>query len=308
MATLIVLGLVAFFALAGWARGGTQIAGLVLGTILAILLAPRLGHLVETPVGNLFSTGGLAARFIAIALLGLAIITITTIGLWLAIRRWAKSDERVRHWDKRVGVGIGALEGLLVALLLLWVPLALEPVARARIAASAEHATEPGDAPAAHARGRHGAPDALSAGIVGAAERIRGSAVGGLAAATNPVAGSEIMHLAEDFAAISQDQAAMERFLQTDVMKRIQALESVNKAIDMLERDPELRRFSDGEGVTVAGLMRILENRTILKVLDTTSVVSDLTPMAADLQAAIQRSKAPPRSGPAPPPRPAAGP
>jgi hypothetical protein len=276
------------FAVAGYYRGATQLVGLVVGTVLAILIAPALGRGLETLVSSLSGASGLTARFLSIALAGAAIITLVSVAIGVAMRRLVRARPAWKSRDRSAGAALGSIEGLLVAMLLLWVPLALEPVARAAASSSD---------PAA-------APDPVTQRILSAAAGVRSSTIGSLAAATNPVEGSELLGMASDFATISRDEKAMDRFMRTDVMQKIQSMPSVNEAIDMLERDPELRKLYEG-GVSVDGIRRILDNPTVLKVMDSTRVIKDLTPLTGDLQKAIKESRSPdaPASSPRPAPK-----
>lgn len=272
MTTLVILGLIGVFAALGFVRGVARVAGLVVATFVAILIAPALGRGLEGLVASMTGTGGLRARLIAIMVAGLVVIVVVSVAVNFAMKAWVKRQPGVKRWDRWAGLGLGGLEGLLIALLVVWVPLTLEPVAKAIV--------------------ESGGGDDTTRRILSAAEGVRGSALGGIATSTNPLAENDLMKLAGDFAVISRDQAKLERFMATDAMKRIQALPSINQAIDMIEKDPELRQLTEGgRGVSVQAIFKILDNPTVLKVLDQTTVVADLTPLAGDLQAAVKQTR-----------------
>jgi len=286
--TIIAIILIVFGVVQGLARGGARVLGLVIAMILALLLCFPLGRAMEGTIASITGTSGLMARFTSIAAMAVFITIAGSLAIGILARRWINKHPEYKKWDRASGACLGLVEGLLMALAALWVPQALEPIAKTQIE-QAKQENRP--APAVAQR------------ISDLASSVRGSPLGSVAAATNPVAGSELMNLAGDFSQISHDPAAIDAFMQTDVMKKVQAMPSVTKAIDMLQQDPQLRSIGQRGNVGIDTIRAVLENPTVLKIFDETTIIQDLTPMGDDLRKAIQDVKSRPHVNP-PVPRP----
>ncbi len=273
---LLAIILVVFGVAQGVLRGAARVLGLVVAMILAMVLCFPLGRLAEGAVAGVLGTSGLLARFASIVSMALIVTIVVSLAISIPARRWMKKHPEWKKWDRIAGAGLGLVEGLLLVLALLWIPQALEPIAKTQIE-DAQQESRP-------------APP-LAQRIADLATSVRSSPLGGVAAATNPVAGSELMNFAGDFSQISHDPEAIDAFMQTDVMKKVQAMPSVVQAIDMLEKDPQLNAIGRRGGLSVGMLREVLENPTVLKVFDETTIINDLAPMADDLRKAIQDVK-----------------
>jgi hypothetical protein len=185
---------------------------------------------------------------------------------------------------------MGLAEGCLIALMLLWGPLVLEPIARAQLA---DDGRDPREGEWRAAATERPAPSPVARAVVSMADAVHNSSLGGLAERTNPVEGSGLLSLAADFAAVSRDRDAMAWLLDRPVMEKIEALPSVQEAVETLKSDPELSgMFKDREGVDVSDIRAVIESPAVLRLLDRTTVVRDVAPMADELAAAIREAKA----------------
>ncbi len=300
----VVVAIVCLTALQGLWRGASGLAGLVAGLALAALLAPTLGRWTEGLVASVAGTSGIANRFASIGVSALLVVVATSIGAGFGVRRLVKARPGWKRWDPIAGAAFGAAEGVFLALLLLWAPLALEPIARSQMESAAGASGTP--APSRIATADHDlapeapapAGNAVSTGVVSFATRVRESVVGGLAQATNPIRGSRVLTLASDFVAVSADPGAIDHFRNSDVIRRIADMPSVLAALDMCRADPDLRRIVEGGRMSHASLADIMQNETILRILDETTIVDDLTPLAPAIAEAIVSAKA--RVGEAP--------
>jgi hypothetical protein len=279
-AVLVLIGIAV-----GSFRGAARALGLAIALILALLLSLPLGRLLGHAVTLVSGITGLNARFLGVAVAAIVIVASAMLAIGIPVRRWMKSRPEWKKWDRIAGAGLGAFEGAILALAILWIPQALEPIARAQV----REAEESGQA-----------PPAAATRITALAQSVRDSSLASVAAATNPVAGSDLLGLAGDFSQISRDPAAVDQFMHTDAMQRVQALPSVTKAIELLQDDPQLRALSDGQGVSVDAIRAILESPTVLRIFDETTIVNDLSPLGNDLRAAIKETKAKMSARPSP--------
>lgn len=287
--------LFALCVLQGLWRGASELAGLLVGSVLAIALAPPIARGVEAPIGAAFGTTGLVNRFAAIALIGgVIIIAVGSVGGVVA-RRLMRDRPHWRRWDRYLGGAFGVVEGLVLGLMVLWVPLALEPIAESRLARTEWDDYAQTDSPPAP-------PPPGARAVLRMAREVRESVLGGVAQATNPVPGSDLLALAADFAAVSRDPAAMDHLMSSPVMEEIQAMPSVVKSLELMRADDEVRAVIEGgRGVTADFLRTLVTSPTVLRVFDETTVVDDLTPQAERLRRAIREAKA--VIAAAPPPR-----
>lgn len=280
MVVLAVIALVGVFAAIGYRRGATKTVAILLGLLLATVLAPPFGRAMEGLVRTFSGTGGVLNRLLSIGLAGALVAGAGSYLCSLGVKKlagvWLRDEERWRRGDRLIGLGLGGVEGLLLVLVGMWAVLALEPVAASRLASDA----------AAGDR-----PHAVATRLRGAADALRSSALGSMARATMPDAGTDLMGLAADFAAISRDREALEFFTSTPVMKRIAGMPSVAAARAAIENDPELKGVFSEKGIDAQGIRRILESDTLLEVLDRTSIASDFRPLVGDLKAAIAEAK-----------------
>jgi hypothetical protein len=287
--TKIVLCLIGLITVQGLWRGAGELVGFVSSTLLAMLLAPSIGRIFEGPIGGLFGTSGILGRTISIALVGIVIIAAGTIAIGIAAKRFIKKRPNLERWNAYAGAGLGLIEGTLVGMAVLWGALALEPIAANEVAAANQNAAfaEPAQ------------PSAVSKGVAAFADRIRGSALGGIAEATNPIEGGRLLILCNDFVSVARDETAFDYFVNTPVMKEIKELPSLNKALDRVRADPQLSALFNDQEVSTASVRTVLESKTILDIFDHTTVISDLSPKMDDLVRAIADAKS--KIGQAPP-------
>lgn len=279
----IVALVVALATLQGLWRGATELAGLVIGLILAAFLAGPVGRLLESPIASIAGTTGLTNRLVSMGLVAIVVVAASGITSRILARRLLAKRPAWKVWDPYLGAGLGLVEGSLLSLMLIWTPLLLEPVARADVD-QARAAIDQGMDPAV------AGVNPVSESIVRYAQEVRDSALGGIAESTNPLKSSRFLSIAADFAAISRDSDAMDHLVNSDVMKELQALPSVEEARRILEDDPDMRHILD-HGVTTEGLRALLDSPTILRIFDETSIIDDCTPLADRLIAAIEAAR-----------------
>lgn len=273
-------------------RGGAELAGLVAGMLLAALLAPGLGKAVEGAPAALLGTTGLTNRFISIALTGVVIVGAVAVPASVVARRFMKSRPDLERHNSIAGAVLGAGEGLLLCMFVLWGMLALEPIAEGRLAA---------DRMAAEAEGEIAYESPLARGVAAAGRAVRESSLGSIARASSPLAGSRYLGIAADFAEVCRDEAAYEHLMASAVIGRIRAMPSITRALDEFHADAELTGLFERDGVTTDTLRAVMDSPTVLRILDTTTAAADIEPLAEELIAAIADAKT--RIGRPPPPR-----
>src|SRR5262245_14850196 len=134
--TKIVAILICLLTLQGLWRGAGELIGLVVSTLFAVVFAPPLGRGFESVFNSLFRTSGVLGRGISIAIIGLLIIAAGTTLISIAARLFLKERPQFDRWNSYVGAGLGAIEGTILGMAVLWTALALEPIAAGQIASS----------------------------------------------------------------------------------------------------------------------------------------------------------------------------
>ena len=269
--TEIATCLVAACVLQGMWAGAATIAGVVIGMLIALALATPMGKAIEGSVASLTGSHGVANRSISIAIAGGAIVLIVGFVVGLVGRGLMRKRPSWRAWNRHVGAIVGGVEGLGLALVVVyWAPMAAEPIAQAQLAQ--------GENPTAER-------------VVKYVRGVRETSVGRALERSNPLEVTDIFAIARDFAEVSRDPRAMERLLNSDVMKRIGEMRSVQDGMARLRQDPELAPMFERGGVSAEDIRVILENPTVLKVMDETRVRQDLSPLGPELIEAIRKAK-----------------
>ncbi|MEM7756310.1 MAG: CvpA family protein [Planctomycetota bacterium] len=288
----VAFGIVAVFTINGvWLGAAEQAAGL-LAMILAIMLSGVVGGMLEPIVASVGQTGGVVKQLVARGLAVLVVAVPLAIVLGVVLRSQIKKLPVLMRWNTIGGSVVGAAEGTLVALLAMWIPILLGPVATAQMQAA--EAQRVGDDAAYAAAANASAPPqslALAELVAGWEQALRGSILGGLAAATAPTKGAEIIALTTEFAEISRDDAAMNRLLEDPVMVELGELPSVQQAMDRLRHEPQVRAAIEGEAITPDRLWAILQSDEVTRVLDETGAMDDVSRRGALVAAAIARAR-----------------
>ncbi|MBX3389444.1 MAG: CvpA family protein [Phycisphaeraceae bacterium] len=258
-------------------RGAAELIGIVAGMIFGVLLCRPIGRALEPALTSMTSTSGLSARLISVGLAALIISAIVAIAISLVAKRLLKKRPQLSGMDKFAGGGIGLLEGCFLGLIVLWVPLAMEPVARGQLGAGPGGETPP--------------PNPVAEAVVRFAEEVKDSSLGGVAESTNPMEGAKIFALTSDFALVMRHRKAREHFVASEAMRSLRETPSVQDAIARLEKDPELGAMIRAGDYGPSFVRGVLTSRALLEVFDTTSVVKDLTPQVGQIEIALQEAK-----------------
>lgn len=280
---------------AGWqglTRGLAETLGVLVGLVLAAVVALPLAKVVE-PLLFPLGLSGLLGRVCAYALvIGVSVGVCVLIGRGIG-KRLFEHIPALAAWDKLVGGAVGAIYGVALAVFLLVVPLALQPVASAmRSGATTSNASEAEGGAGGSDRARRTRENPAVALVLAAAERISASSMGPTLAALNPLRDLTLLNLAADFAVVAQDAKAMEYLLATPVFRELADDATMRGAADELKTDPELRTLVDRpDAITPRTLAALATSPVITHLIDRTPLLEVLRPRAEAMMQAIREAR-----------------
>jgi len=280
MPVKIVSVVLAICIVQGLWRGAAELIGIVGGMIVGVLVCRPIGRLLEPALASMTRTSGLTSRLISVGLAAVIVTAVFAVVIGVLARRAMKKRPHFAGADKLAGGGLGLVQGCFLGLIVLWVPLAMEPVARTQIE---ERTGDAENAPAS--------PNSVAQAVVSFAEQVKGSSLGGVAEGTNPMEGTKIFALSGDFSIVLRHQKAREYFVKSDAMRGLRTTPSVQDAIARLEKDQKLGAMIRAGDYGPQFVREVLMNRTLMEVLDTTTIVRDLTPQVGEIEKALQEAK-----------------
>lgn len=277
-ATRLFVPFVALAALNGYRVGGLKVVAAVLGLVIGAVLALPAGRACEGLVGRGLGLTGLTNRLASIVVAGILLAILAAFLLDLLIGRRLRRKPAVARLDKWVGSGLGMAQGVLIALVLLWGILTLEPVANARIAMASDGANA-------------GQADPTASRIVSLARVIRASTVGRIADAANPLAEARIVTLPGKCLAMLNDPVALDSFNNHPAIKRVAERPVVKEVVKVLAEDPQISEIlKSEENLSRGDLAVILGSPRLLEVLDHGNVMAELSPIADDIEEAVNQA------------------
>lgn len=270
--TRLFVVLVVLTALNGFWLGVSKVAAAIVGMLLAMLLAVPLGKLFEGLFAMVFGSSGLTNRMISIGICGLLLVMLISVLLSIPIKRAMKNRPTWRRYDKLLGTGLGLFEGALLGVLLIWAVLVLEPMAAANLARARDPDSELESSSTARV-------------VVALARAMEESVLGRAAEVANPLKNMRVIRLFADAQTVLNDPLRREIFLNDPKMQRIEQRPSVRKALKLLSgRLPEVKM---DDGLSSAEIRIILASPRFLEILDETDLLSELTPLADDIEQAL---------------------
>lgn len=261
-------------------RGAAELIGIVGGMIVGVLVCRPIGRLLEPALASMTRTSGLSSRLISVGLAAVVVSAVVAVAIGIVAKRAMKKRPDFAGADKLAGGGLGLVQGCFLGLIVLWVPLAMEPVARTQIE---ERIGEAGSASAPH--------NPVAQAVVNFAEEVKGSSLGGVAEGTNPMEGTKIFALSGDFSIVLRHPKAREHFVNSEAVRGLRTTPSVQDAIARLEKDQELGAMIRAGDYGPQFVREALLSRTLMDVLDTTTIVRDLTPQVGAIEKALQEAK-----------------
>lgn len=273
----IVALVLAICIIQGLWRGAAELIGIVGGMIVGVLLCRPIGKLAEPFLASITQTSGLSARLLSVGLAAVLLSAGVAVIIGILAKRLMKSRPQLAGADKLAGGGIGLIQGGFLGLILLWIPLAMEPVARSQIVERSATQVVPSNP--------------VASAVVTFAEQVKGSSLGTIAETTNPMEGARIFALAGDFAIVMRHPVAREHFVHSDAMRTIRETASVREAISRLERDPDLNQKIKAGNYGPEFLRDLMLSRSLMETLDQTTVIRDLTPQVVEIEKALEAAK-----------------
>lgn len=273
--TRIAVPLLALAVLNGYRVGGLKVASGVLGLLAGALLGVPVGRWTEGLTGPLLGFSGLSGRLVSILVAGVLLAVLASFLLDHFLGRRLRERPAAARWDRWVGSGLGAAQGLLLVFVVLWGVLSLEPVAAARM-------TTP---PA----GRDtGADDPTAARIAALAGAVHDSFLGRAAEAVNPVADSRVVTLPNKCVQLLGDPEALRRFNDHPAIRRVRDRPAVREVLAVLAQDPQIQEvLASEEGISRRDLAVLLNNPKLLEAIDHSDVMGELSPIADDIERAV---------------------
>ena len=276
--TRLFFVLVVLTTLYGYWLGASKVAAVFGGMLATVVLAVPAGKAFESPLGSALGLSGLAGRIGSIAIVGLIEVVVVSAVLQIIIGRVVKQRPAWRRYDRLAGSGLGLLEGALLGFVSIWAVLSLGPIAATSLVRT--------EGPEGAARSN---PAARC--VVAVAALARRSGVGRLANALNPLDELRLIALCRKGLIVLNDPVTRDAFVSHHAIQGIKRRPSVRQALDRLSADPETRRIIESEaGITAEDLRTILNSPTLLSILDETGLVTELSPIADDLEQAIDEA------------------
>jgi hypothetical protein len=294
--TRIFVPLVALASLNGYRVGGLKVVAGVLGLVVGATAGFSAGRLCEGLVGRLLGLSGLTNRLVSIGIAAVLLALLASFLLDFYVGRRLRRRPAVRRVDPWIGSALGAAQGAVLVLVLLWGVLVLEPVAAAQVAMIA-----PGQDAAQS--------DPTAVRILSMAGAVHESVVGRVADNVNPLSNVRAFQLPNKCLAMLNNPRAVEAFNKHPAIKRLGERPVVKEVVKVLAEDPEISRMLASEtGISRRDLAVLLSHPKILEVLDRSDVMADVAPIAEDIEEAVDQALADaagPRSpaAPAQPPR-----
>lgn len=303
-ATKIAVACVGVLALLGLWRGAARIAPSLAGVIVGMLLAHPVGRLIEPIVERLTGTTGFLGRLTSVALAGLILSLVISVGLAWPIRRFVAKRATLRLADKFVGGALGAGEGLLVALAVFWglqslAPFVLPPTTYTPEWAGAmdgNGSTGTQTTPPSRAQ----KPEGLAVVLAPLAQAARESVFAPLARLTSPISG-EMMNIMEEFAAVSRSKPAMQHFLASEPLRKLGESELLMKSLAELKQEPDLVALVERGEVSPQALLAAMRNKRVLAMLDDPAIGTELKSHAGNISLALRAAAKFAKSAPAEP-------
>ncbi len=275
--TKVFAVVIALSTLNGFWLGGARIVAVFGGMVLTALLAVPVGKLLEGAFSSAFGTSGMTNRMIAIAGAGLVLMVVFIILLQLALRPVSKRITWWRRYDRLIGSVLGAGEGVVLGLLLIWAVLTLEPLAATSVAPRG-----PGDGP------RH---NPVGERVLAWAEIARDSAVGRVADAVNPLEEMRVVTISQDCLNALNDPVARDLFINHPSIEDIRTNTAVEEALDLLAKDAQVQAIIEADRpITAEDFRVILDSEVLLTIMDDTTLVAELIPIAEKIDQALQEA------------------
>jgi uncharacterized membrane protein required for colicin V production len=270
--TSTVVGAVMVAGFSGYRMGAAKFVGLFGGVAAAIAYAPTWGKMCEPKVAELLGSAGLMSRVVSIGAIGMGITLAAVIVVKILARVLLEDRPRLEAMNRWSGFLLGGVQGTGLMLLLLGGMLMVEPMAKERVATSV-----PGGA---FAR-------AVSERIVKVAEQTRESRVGPLVIEYNPFQRVPQLNRMQESMKLARDPQKLNRLMESPQLEELKQRPAMRQAIDSLTADAEIQQvLRSGQPIDSRTAMSLMNNPTIMKLLDEPGFVGEMSKVLAELDSA----------------------
>lgn len=264
--TLVAITIAGF---SGYRVGALKLVGFIGGVAIAIAYAPVLGRQLEPQFAEWLGTAGLTNRALSIGVVGLGITIMATIVFAIISRHLFDERPRLDACNRWFGFGIGAVQGMLVVLIIVGGLLVLEPTVKKRVAA------------------RESNPNKFSLAV---AERVldvtkqtRSSAFGEAVIANNPFEQVPQLAKVQRSVRVVSDPDQLNQLMQRPSQKQHELSPTIYSAIDKLSADPEIRQvLESGKPVDHKAIMSLMNNPAILELLDDPNFLTEISKLIGE--------------------------
>lgn len=273
--TAMLLGVMLLAGLSGYRVGALKLVGLFAGMAAAITLAPPLGNQLEPSFAQWLGTSGLMNRAVSIGSVGLGITLTAAVLVAVLARRLLIERPRLTAWNRWVGFGLGGMQGALIVLILVGGLQIVEPMAKKRVSAS---------------DGDDSFGQAVAEQVVRITEQSHVSRVGPLLAAYNPFDHIPQLAQMQQGVRVVSDPERVNRLIEHPAMEQLKERSAVRTAIDSLAVDPELLQvFESGRPIDSHTAMSLMNNPSILQLLDDPSFMTEMSKIVSELDPELQQ-------------------
>jgi hypothetical protein len=270
--TAIVLAMVVVAGFSGYRMGAAKLAGFFGGAAATIAYAPTWGKMCEPQLAEFCGATGLMSRVVSIGAIGIGLTFAATIVTSLVAGVLLENRPRLEAMNRWIGFLLGGVQGTGIMLLFLGGILMVEPMARERVAAR----TPDG----AFAR-------AVSERVVKVAEQTRESRIGPSVKAYNPFQRIPQLARMQESMQLARDPQKLNRLMDSPQIEQLKQRPAMRRAIDSLTADAEIQQvLRSGKPIDSQAAMALMNNPTIVKLLDEPDFVGEMSKVLAELDMA----------------------
>ena len=261
----------------GYRMGAAKLFAFFGGLALAFFFAPTFGRQLEPKFLEWFGTEGFANRMLSMVAVGIAILMTFAITVRLLTRRLLEEWYLLQGLNKWGGFSFGVAQGAGVMLLLLGGLLIVEPLAKNRLYSSS-------------ASGNSKMQKAVVQRLIEMAEQTRSSAVAPWVLAYNPFERVPQLETLHRSMRVFSDPQKLNRLMQSGELAQLQQDPAIRQAIDQLSEDPQIRSFFEsGKTVDPKAALSLMDNPTIMKILEQPDLLNQLSDMFDGTDAGSER-------------------
>lgn len=247
-----------FGAFTGYRTGAFAIVASLLAITAAICYSPEIGMTHSYRFTQWFGTTGLANRFLAIGLVGLAIVAVVMFALWMILGRMFRRRPALARLNRRTGFVLGALQGVAGLVFFIGGMLVMEPIETERA-----ETRDPDDT-----RGR-----LASRLILSTAAATKQSCLGEVLVKYNPLTQFPQLNKVEQFnqtAEVLSDPVKIQSLMDAPEIAELRQKPEVQRLVSELQSDPKVSEMlQSGSPISAEMAMTLLNHPAVMHLIDT---------------------------------------